>query len=52
MPESNLFIFVACPLPNEVKADLRRDCDIVFADELAPDKPSHIVFSSCDGPSS
>src|SRR5205809_75405 len=32
---ARLTIFGACRLPDEVKADLHRDCDIVFADEIA-----------------
>jgi lactate dehydrogenase-like 2-hydroxyacid dehydrogenase len=39
MQPTRLSIFVACRLPEEVKADLRRDCDIVFADEVAPHVP-------------
>jgi lactate dehydrogenase-like 2-hydroxyacid dehydrogenase len=50
MPEPHLSIFVACRLPNEVKADLRRDCDVVFADELPSDKPTPTLLSSCDRP--
>lgn len=42
MPDapSRLAIFTACRLPEEVKADLRRDCDVVFADEIAPGTPA------------
>lgn len=35
-----LSIFVACTLPEAVKAELRRDCDVVFATEAAPDVPA------------
>src|SRR5262245_40656718 len=40
MPNADrLTIFGACRLPDEVKADLRRTCDIVFADDIAPGTP-------------
>jgi len=35
-----LEIFAACRLPDEVKADLRGACDVVFASEVAPGTPS------------
>jgi lactate dehydrogenase-like 2-hydroxyacid dehydrogenase len=38
-PPERLSIFAACRLPGEVKADLRQMCDIVFADDIAPDQP-------------
>src|SRR5262245_15253695 len=39
-----LRIFAACRLPEEVKADLRRACDIVFAEEIDPDTPSRVLM--------
>lgn len=48
MPEEQLSVFVACRLPAEVKEDLRRECDVAFADEPGFDKLS--LFSSCERP--
>jgi lactate dehydrogenase-like 2-hydroxyacid dehydrogenase len=45
-----LSIFVACRLPDEVKADLRRECDIVFADEAAPQVPILTALCTCTQP--
>src|SRR5262245_54697230 len=39
-----LTIFGACRLPDEVKADLRKACDIVFADEIAPATPPQALL--------
>jgi glyoxylate reductase len=49
VPE-RLSIFAACRLPEEVKADLRRDCDIVFADEVARDVPILTMLCTCTQP--
>jgi lactate dehydrogenase-like 2-hydroxyacid dehydrogenase len=49
VPE-RLSIFAACRLPDEVKADLRRDCDIVFADEVARDVPILTMLCTCTQP--
>ena len=49
VPE-RLSIFAACRLPEEVKADLRRDCDIVFADEVAPAVPILTLLCTCIQP--
>lgn len=43
-PPDRLTIFGACRLPDEVKADLRRSCDIVFADEIAPQTPPRALL--------
>ena len=45
-----LSIFAACRLPDEVKADLRRECDIVFADEIAPAVPILTLLCTCTQP--
>jgi lactate dehydrogenase-like 2-hydroxyacid dehydrogenase len=43
-PRERLSIFATCRLPEEVKADLRQMCDIVFADDIAPDQPSRTLL--------
>jgi lactate dehydrogenase-like 2-hydroxyacid dehydrogenase len=43
-PPERLSIFAACRLPLEVKADLRQMCDIVFADDIAPDQPARALL--------
>jgi glyoxylate reductase len=43
-PPERLSIFAACRLPGEVKADLRQMCDIVFADDIAPDQPARTLL--------
>jgi lactate dehydrogenase-like 2-hydroxyacid dehydrogenase len=43
-PPKRLSIFAACLLPEEVKADLRRISDIVFADDIAPDQPARTLL--------
>ncbi len=43
-PPERLRIFAACCLPEEVKADLRRTCDIVFADDIAPGQPARALL--------
>jgi lactate dehydrogenase-like 2-hydroxyacid dehydrogenase len=45
-----LQIFAACRLPEEVKADLRRACDIVFAEEIDPGTPSRRLMRTCTQP--
>jgi glyoxylate reductase len=45
-----LTIFCACRLPAEVKDDLRRDCDIVFAEEIAPGTPPRTMLRNATQP--
>jgi glyoxylate reductase len=45
-----LSIFAACRLPEEVRADLRRECDVVFADEIAPAVPILTLLCTCTQP--
>ena len=45
-----LAIFGACRLPEEVRADLRQACDIVFADEIAPGTPSRALLRTATQP--
>jgi len=45
-----LSIFAACRLPDEVKADLCRECDIIFADEIAPGVPILTLLCTCTQP--
>ena len=45
-----LAIFAACRLPDEVRADLRQECDIVFADEVAPGTPSRALLRTATQP--
>jgi lactate dehydrogenase-like 2-hydroxyacid dehydrogenase len=44
-PPERLSIFAACRLPEEVKADLRQTCDIVFADDVAPNQPARALLA-------
>jgi glyoxylate reductase len=43
-PPERLSIFATCRLPKEVKADLRQMCDIVFAEDIAPDQPARALL--------
>jgi lactate dehydrogenase-like 2-hydroxyacid dehydrogenase len=44
-PPERLSIFAACRLPEEVKADLRQTCDIVFADDVAPNQLARALLA-------
>ena len=48
--QKRLSLFVTADLPREVMNDLRRDCDVEFAREQAPDVPVDIQLQSTSRP--